>query len=73
MLGEALVGQMKYGDAEPLLVEGYAGIKQREAKMTPPTRDRELRAALGRLVQLYADWGKPDKAAEWRKKLDEQK
>src|SRR5207245_269157 len=32
MLGEALVGQKQYAAAEPLLVQGYEGMKQREAK-----------------------------------------
>jgi hypothetical protein len=26
--------------------------------------------AAGRLVQLYEAWGKPERAAEWRKRLD---
>ncbi len=30
MLGGALLGQKKYDAAEPLLLKGYAGLKQRE-------------------------------------------
>src|SRR5207244_4122323 len=35
MLGESLLGQKKYADAEPLLVKGYEGMKARE-KTIPP-------------------------------------
>ena len=73
MLGEALVGQKQYAAAEPLLVQGYEGMKQREAKMPPQAKDLRLREALERLVQLYGACGKKDKAAEWRKKLEEAK
>ena len=31
MLGEALLEQKKYPEAEPLLLSGYEGMKQREA------------------------------------------
>jgi eukaryotic-like serine/threonine-protein kinase len=65
LLGEALSGQGKYAEAEPLLVHGYEGMKQRAA--TIPTNGKaRLTEALERLVQLYDDWGKPDEAAKWR-------
>jgi len=51
-------------------VQGYEGMKQREAKMPPQAKDQRLREALERLVQLYDACGKKDKAAEWRKKLE---
>jgi TolA-binding protein len=72
MLGEALLGQKKYADAEPLLLKGYQGMKQREAKIPPQGKPR-LREALERLVQLYEATGKKDEAARWRKELDEPK
>jgi tetratricopeptide (TPR) repeat protein len=69
MLGEALVEQKKYADAEPLLRSGYEGLKQREAKI--PSQDKgRLNKALERLVQLYEAWGKKDKADQWRKELE---
>ena len=68
-LGTALVGQKKYADAEPFLVQGYEGLKQRVAKMPPADKD-ELTIALKRLVQLYDSCGRPEKAALWRMKLD---
>ena len=33
LLGSALLGQKKYTDAEPLLLAGYEGMKEREAKI----------------------------------------
>src|SRR6185437_16004372 len=66
MLGEALLDQKKYADAEPLLLSGYEGLKQHEAKI--PSQEKVHRTkALERLVQLYEAWGKNDKAAKWRK------
>jgi hypothetical protein len=65
MLGGSLLGQHMYAEAEPLLLAGYEGMKTRQAI---PIR---LTEALERLAQLYEAWGQDDKAAEWRKKLDE--
>jgi hypothetical protein len=72
LLGEALLGQKKYDDAEPLLVEGYEGLKQREAKI-PPAGKPNLTSALERLVHLYDAWGKPEQAEQWRKELEAHK
>jgi hypothetical protein len=73
MLGDALLGQKKFAEAEPLLLRGCEGLEQRQAKI--PARDRALRLkeALGRLVRLYEATGKMDETARWRKKLDEAK
>jgi tetratricopeptide (TPR) repeat protein len=72
MLGGALNGQKKRAEAEPLLVQGYEGMKQRAAKI--PIADKpHLAEALERLVQLYDAWGKPDQAARWRRELESEK
>jgi hypothetical protein len=68
MLGAALAGQKKYAEAEPFLVQGYEGMKQREGKIPPPLKHR-LTEAIERLVQLYDEWGRKDTADEWRRKL----
>jgi tetratricopeptide (TPR) repeat protein len=70
LLGAALLGQQKFADAEPLLLEGYEGLRQRQAHIP---RDGKVSATqpAERLVQLYDAWGKPDKAAQWRKTLGE--
>jgi tetratricopeptide (TPR) repeat protein len=65
MLGGALPGQMKYADAEPPLLEGYVGMKQRDKTM-PPKHYARLAAAADRLVQLYDATAKKDDAAKWR-------
>jgi lipopolysaccharide biosynthesis regulator YciM len=71
-LGRALLGQKKFADAETLLLQGYEGLKQRQAKI--PTNGKvNLVDALESLVQLYDAWGQKDKAEEWRKKLEETK
>lgn len=68
LLGGALSGQQKYSEAEPLVVSGYEGLKQREAQIPPESKVR-LTEALERLIQLYEAWGKSAEAAEWRKRL----
>jgi serine/threonine protein kinase/tetratricopeptide (TPR) repeat protein len=69
MLGEALVGQKNFAGAEPLLLAGYQGLKERQAAIPQNSRVR-LTEALERLVQLYDAWGKQDDAARWRKALE---
>jgi serine/threonine protein kinase/tetratricopeptide (TPR) repeat protein len=69
LLGGSLLAQKKYDDAEPLLRQGYDGMKLREAKI-PASRKVRLIEALDRLVQLYEAWGQPAEAAKWRKELE---
>jgi tetratricopeptide (TPR) repeat protein len=68
MIGESLLGQKKYAAAEPFLLEGYSGMKEREAQI-PQAGKPELTSAWERVVELYESWGQPKKAAEWRTKL----
>jgi len=70
LLGASLMGQKKYADAEPLLLSGYEGLKQREDKLPTAIRPR-LQPAIRRLVRLYEETGSPDRAAEWKQKLAE--
>jgi hypothetical protein len=67
-----LLGQKRYSDAEPLLLAGYEGLKQRAAKLTSKDKPR-LPEAIERLVQLYEETGKPDDAAKWRNELESAK
>lgn len=69
LLGEALLAQKKYAEAEPLLRQGYEGMKQHGAK-APPQGKVRLAKTLERLVQLYEARGEKDKAAKWRKELE---
>jgi eukaryotic-like serine/threonine-protein kinase len=68
-LGGALLRRKKYADAEPLLLTGYEGMKQRE-KTIPEQGKIRLPEAVARLVQLYEATGKTDEAAKWRKELE---
>jgi serine/threonine protein kinase len=65
MLGWALLGQKKYADAEPLLVQGYDGMKARE-KTIPPQGASRIPEALDRLIELYTATNKPDEAKKYR-------
>ena len=67
LLGASLAGQKKYAEAEPLLLEGYQGMVARKDKIEVPNW-YHLDRAREWIVQLYQAWGKPGKAAEWKKK-----
>jgi hypothetical protein len=65
MLGGALLGQKKYADAEPLLLKGYEGMKQRE-KTIPPQGVTRIPEALDRLIEFSTATNKPEQAKKWR-------
>jgi non-specific serine/threonine protein kinase/serine/threonine-protein kinase len=70
MLGGSLLGQKKFPAAEPLLLSGYEGMKQR-ADIIPANGKVRLQECIQRLVQLYKATDQSEKAAEWNKKLAE--
>ena len=72
MLGASLLGQKKYKEAEPLLREGYEGMKQREKTIPPQGKVRLIEAA-ERLVELYEATGNAAEAERWRKELAQRK
>lgn len=55
----------KFDEAEPLLIEGYEGMKVREDKI-PAAGKVRLTEAIQRLVDLYTAWEKPEEAAKWK-------
>ena len=72
LLGAALLEQKLFEAAEPLLLEGYEGLRRlgpnaggNGMRMVPDTRE-----AAERLVQLYEAWGKPAQAAAWKQTLE---
>lgn len=67
LLGASLAGEKKYADAEPMLLDGYAGMEKRKAIMGPPNQ-YHLNQARRWIVDLYREWGKPEKANEWSRK-----
>jgi eukaryotic-like serine/threonine-protein kinase len=68
LLGGSLLGQKKFGEAEPLVLAGYEGIKAREAQIPSVAKPRITEAA-ERIVRLYEAWAKPDQLAVWKRKL----
>ncbi len=69
-LGASLAGQKQYAQAEPLLVDGYQKMMERRATI-PADSKSELEQAGVRIVKLYQDWDKPEKANEWQQKFKE--
>ena len=67
-LGGILHKQNKLMEAEPLLVNGYYGMVKRQNQTASPKTS--IKSANQRLIQLYTEWGKPVKAAEWQARLD---
>jgi tetratricopeptide (TPR) repeat protein len=65
MLGGALLGQKKYAAAEPLLVSGFEGMRQRE-KAIPPLGRNRLPEALDRLIDLYTAKNEPAEVAKYK-------
>jgi len=69
LLGASLAGEKKYAEAEPPLLEGYQGMLGRKERIDVPDR-YHIQLAHQWLVQLYKDWGKPEKAAAIAKESD---
>ena len=70
LLGLNLTKQRKYAQAEPLLLSGYDGMRQRLSRM--PAKERKwVRSSGEQIVDLYSRWPKPEQAARWRAKLEE--
>jgi hypothetical protein len=72
MLGAALLGQKKYAAAEPLLLAGYEGMKQREATI-PPWDKVRIDEALERLIHLAKAQGKKQEETKWQIELEARK
>ena len=66
LVGGSLLGQKKYAEAEPLLLSGYEGMKQRE-KSIPAAGKIRIQEAIQRVAEVYEATGQVEKAAEWKK------
>ena len=64
LLGASLAAQRRYPEAEALMLEA-----RRDLEVLSPARPNDMKVTLGRLVDLYVAWGKPDRAAEHRSLL----
>jgi hypothetical protein len=63
-----LCGQQRYAEAEPILLQGYEGMKLREAILFP--YDGRLLAETGEwVVRFYEVTNQPEQARIWRDKL----
>ncbi len=72
LLGGVLASQRKFAEAEPLLLAGYDGLSRLAASL-PPGDSAVITEAAQRLVAYYTSAGQPEKAAEWSKKLAQNK
>jgi tetratricopeptide (TPR) repeat protein len=72
LLGAALLDQQHHAAAEPLLLHGYEGRKQRQA-LLPANWKHWLTEAGEQVVRFYEVTGQPEKACEWRERLREEK
>jgi hypothetical protein len=68
-LGGVLAQQREFAEAEPLLVQGYEGMKQREDQI-PADQKLQLIEALDRLTRFYAAMENPVEAANWQQELE---
>jgi serine/threonine protein kinase len=69
VLGAVLLGQKKYEQAEPLLLQGYEGMKQYEATLR--AAERPLVAEAGAwVVRFYELTNQPEKARVWQEKVN---
>jgi hypothetical protein len=68
LLGWALLGQKNHAQAEPQLLQAWAGLAQREADRPSSARQRLLKETAARIAQLYQEWDRPDAAAAWQER-----
>jgi serine/threonine protein kinase len=77
LLGEALVAQSRFAEAEPILLAAYDGLAASPGVPIPASGDEDfLGHALQRIVVLYDAWhaaepngGHDRQAAEWRARI----
>jgi hypothetical protein len=69
MVGQALCGEGKFSEAEPLLLAGYQGLKQRRDSI-PFAVEKQMRNALESLAKLCEATNRHEQADRWRKELD---
>jgi hypothetical protein len=65
LLGQSLLAQTNYAEAEKLLLAGYDGMKQR-ASNNPEKIGPELKKAAESLAHLYEVLNRPQDVEKWR-------
>jgi hypothetical protein len=72
LLGESLLGQESYPEAEPMLLSGYNGMVANESP--GPLESKQLiQRTLENIVQLYTKTDQLAEVTKWNKVLDELK
>jgi tetratricopeptide (TPR) repeat protein len=66
-LGATLMGKRNYEEAEPLIISGYEGMRQRQAGVRD--RNKVLTESLQYLAELFDATSRPEQAADVRTKL----
>ena len=69
LLGESLLRQKKYADAEPFLTRSYQEFKN-ETRTKGRARKKNLAEAIDRLIQLAEEMNKPDEVKKWKAERD---
>jgi tetratricopeptide (TPR) repeat protein len=69
LLGDVLLDRQKPVEAEPMLLQAFQGLKQREATI-PAMQRHQLVFALRCIVRLYEATGQPEEWAKWRQELE---
>jgi serine/threonine protein kinase len=69
-LAESLIVQERYDEAEPVLVIGHDEIRRLRHEVAAPVAQGHLDFAAKLGDRLYQAWGKPEKAAAWRAKVE---
>ena len=68
LLGASLAGQKDYAQAESVLLSGYDGMARLQSRI--PVHSQQAVARAGQwIVQMYQEWGKAERASEWRARL----
>ena len=67
LLGESLIGLGQLEKAEPMVLDGYRGMKAQRGHFKP----RLIEQAARRIVKLYEVWNKPAEAERWKRELNQ--
>jgi tetratricopeptide (TPR) repeat protein len=69
-LGQALAGQGKFAEAEPMVVQAFDELSANKQRIAGD-RSGIAREACEAVLAVYTAWGKPEKIVEWQTKLSE--
>jgi tetratricopeptide (TPR) repeat protein len=69
LLGKALLGQGRYGEAETKFLDGFEGMKRSETTMQAVWRRRLYEEIGAQIVYFYKATKQPDKARSWQERI----